>query len=302
MAMSFRNQSVDRAESFGESADNADEQRQAYTEPGPATPHVPSGKRASDTAPDAPEAPDAHDVGTLHWRARGRTAGRRRTDLFPHDQVRLERAVAGERVRMATEFHDSIGASLAAIKYGAEFALQQLKSGDHAQALTMLNDVVGGLAATLKDMRQIEEAVHEPPRRTMPTVARIYMRCSFFETLHPDIRLVREFDIRETDITPDVGEQLFLILKEAMANAVKHGKPAHLQVSLRRTHDCLHLVVEDDGGGFEPDAVAQAGLGLNSMRQRALQSGGTLNIESIPGRGTRIDAKWRCPPPEAGAR
>jgi two-component system, chemotaxis family, CheB/CheR fusion protein len=80
---------------------------------------------------------------------------------------------------------------------------------------------------------------------------------------------------------------LYRIAQEAITNAVKHAKASQIGVSLRREGGDLRLVVEDNGVGFRPKPRSK-GLGLHIMRYRAGVLGGTLEIDSEPGKGTRI--------------
>jgi signal transduction histidine kinase len=68
---------------------------------------------------------------------------------------------------------------------------------------------------------------------------------------------------------------------------VRHSAASRVDVRLPRLDDRLRIVVEDDGVGFDPAAEA-AGSGLASMRRRARDSGGTLRVETAPGRGARV--------------
>jgi signal transduction histidine kinase len=74
-----------------------------------------------------------------------------------------------------------------------------------------------------------------------------------------------------------------------LQNIVKHAHASHVWVSLDAQDSDVVLSVEDDGAGFQPGAVrGTGGLGLISMEERARLAGGTLSIESAPGKGTRI--------------
>jgi signal transduction histidine kinase len=95
-------------------------------------------------------------------------------------------------------------------------------------------------------------------------------------------------DVGETPgFGPDRTLQVYRILQEACTNALKHGHPNRIAVTLRRGRDGgVLLSLEDNGPGFDP-AAASAGRGLANMRHRAARIGADLVIESGPG-GTRI--------------
>jgi two-component system sensor histidine kinase UhpB len=82
----------------------------------------------------------------------------------------------------------------------------------------------------------------------------------------------------------------FRVVQEAMTNAARHGDPSKVHISLNCEGGWLTLEIADDGNGFDTNAV-RAGLGLRGMRERMTLVGGSLNIESHPGIGTRVVAQ-----------
>jgi signal transduction histidine kinase len=89
-------------------------------------------------------------------------------------------------------------------------------------------------------------------------------------------------------LEPTVTVGVYRIVQEALANAARHsGAPvAHVWVSARA--GLLSVVVADEGGGFDPAAAVDPGIGLAGMYERAELLGGHLSIHSAPGRGTRV--------------
>ena len=76
------------------------------------------------------------------------------------------------------------------------------------------------------------------------------------------------------------------ILREAVSNSLRHGRARQIILRAARSDDTLALSVQDDGAGFTPSPGA--GHGLGNMRARAVRLGGKLEVESTPGKGTRI--------------
>ncbi|MCX7839057.1 MAG: GAF domain-containing sensor histidine kinase [Anaerolineae bacterium] len=96
-----------------------------------------------------------------------------------------------------------------------------------------------------------------------------------------------------TELDPHIATTVFAIIEEAINNARKHGKGAPIQVSLQRQNNSLVAIVQDQGPGFDLDAVEKsygqrASLGLQNMRERAKLIDGNLNILSAIGHGTRV--------------
>ena len=85
-------------------------------------------------------------------------------------------------------------------------------------------------------------------------------------------------------------------MREAVRNAVKHRMLAH-RGGPRGTRRGVHGLVEDDGEGFDPEAVEEAtpswGVGLGSMRERLEMLGGSLRVDSEPGAGTKVEVRFR---------
>jgi PAS domain S-box-containing protein len=89
--------------------------------------------------------------------------------------------------------------------------------------------------------------------------------------------------------TLDVEETLYRIAQEALHNVVKHAGARAVLVRVAAAGEEVHLLVTDDGRGFDPDAVPDGHLGLAGMRSRAERLGGRLEVTSSPGRGTTIE-------------
>jgi signal transduction histidine kinase len=89
---------------------------------------------------------------------------------------------------------------------------------------------------------------------------------------------------------PELEREVFRIAQEALQNALRHAEAAQLRLRLAATDGLLELTVSDDGVGFDPaaPAIRSRRLGLTSMEERAHGLGGTLTIDSKPGRGTTV--------------
>jgi len=93
-----------------------------------------------------------------------------------------------------------------------------------------------------------------------------------------------------------VETALYRIMQEALSNVARHAGARHVHVQLDRFGAMVSMLVSDDGIGFDPDrppapATAAHGLGIHTMRERALVLNGTLTIQSAPGRGTRVSVE-----------
>jgi signal transduction histidine kinase len=100
-------------------------------------------------------------------------------------------------------------------------------------------------------------------------------------------------------LTPRLAEQLFRITQEAVTNVLRHAKAAHIHIEGGATDQAYLLAVEDDGVGFDPQAVRRGALGLVGMRERARLAGGECRWVTPRFGGTRVEI--RLPLTEARA-
>ena len=91
-------------------------------------------------------------------------------------------------------------------------------------------------------------------------------------------------------LEPEARLAVFRIVQEALGNSAKHARARQVEISLEVTDDRLEVEIHDDGRGFEdPDPdTDREGLGLSGMLDRAAHAGGTLQVDSRPGEGTRV--------------
>ncbi len=101
-----------------------------------------------------------------------------------------------------------------------------------------------------------------------------------------DVRFSGEIS---SDIPEEAALACYRIVQESLTNIIRHAKAMEVKVHLSRLQNAIRIDVEDNGVGFEPERMKKT-TGLTGMRERALALGGEFNIESIPGKGTHINA------------
>jgi PAS domain S-box-containing protein len=201
-----------------------------------------------------------------------------------HHRAR-EAAVLEERARLARNLHDSVTQQLYSLTLLAEGWRRLSAAGrlpDVDQPLAELGEIA---RQALKEMRLLVYELRPPDLERLGLRAALEMRLAAVERragVEAHLQ-VDEFG----DLPPAVQEELFRIAVEALNNALKHAGAASVTVVLRAAGNRLELEVADDGSGFDPLATT-AGLGLETMRERAENLGGELAIHSAPGAGTRV--------------
>ena len=118
-----------------------------------------------------------------------------------------------------------------------------------------------------------------------------------FEQDNAHCRLDLPHDLPARSLPPEMRHNIFLIVKEALTNALKHAGATEVRVQAKASGDLLEFSVQDNGHGFDfetPQAPSK-GNGLGNMRRRAEAMRGTLAIRSNSGQGTTVRLEVRLP-------
>jgi signal transduction histidine kinase len=199
----------------------------------------------------------------------------------------LRRVVAGqevERRRLARELHDETGQALTSILLGLRAVDEAGRGEGVTNAVAELRELV---VATLQDVRRL--AVQLRPKALddfglVPALERLVQTFSESSGIEVDL----EAQLSETRLPSEVETTLYRIVQEALTNVVKHAEANKVSILLVRRDGAVTAVIEDNGRGFEPDAVKTDSLGLDGMRERAELHDGRLTIETSPGSGTTL--------------
>jgi signal transduction histidine kinase len=197
-----------------------------------------------------------------------------------------------ERRVVAKELHDSIGASLAAIKYAVEGRLMGMPEAPPEDVIS-LEKVVEHLNETIQEVRRISASLRPAMIDDLGLLSTIEWFCRNSGEMYADTRIATRLEVGEYDIPQPSKIVIYRVLQEAVNNALKHSGAATVLVRLAKTDDRIRLCVEDDGCGFDPgqaeiDCDALSGFGLEGMHDRAAMVGGRLSIDSRPGQGTSV--------------
>jgi signal transduction histidine kinase len=194
-------------------------------------------------------------------------------------------AALEERQRLARELHDSVSQALYGIALGARTARTQLDR-EPAKAVEPVEYVLSLAEAGLAEMRSLIFELRPESLESEGLVAAIRKHAAAQEARHG---MAVRCDLGdEPDISPDVREAAYRIVREALTNTLKHSKAANVRIRLAVADGRLRAEVADDGIGFDPDRDYAGHLGLRSMRERAAKLGGELRIESRQGSGSRV--------------
>jgi signal transduction histidine kinase len=197
-------------------------------------------------------------------------------------------AALEERQRLARELHDSVSQALYGVALNASAADELFESApDRARGL--LRDVLRLADAGLAELRALIFELRPESLEREGLVGALEKQAAAVQARHGvHVRLEVQ---REPDLSQPVKEALYRVAQEALHNAARHARAQTLNVALELADHEVRLVVADDGRGFDPHGEFPGHLGLQSMRERTAGAGGTLDIESAPGAGTRLSAR-----------
>lgn len=210
------------------------------------------------------------------------------------ERARLENEILEignrEKLRVGQDLHDSLGQKLTAAVFLSRALSEKLDSGvtvekEEARKINvLLKEAVSQVRRLARGLAPVElgdVGLDGALEQLVNDVQEAYgLTCVF-----RDHGLARH-------IKGKTAIHLYHIAQEALNNAARHGNPSRLDMTLTadETHGCL--AVEDDGKGFDAQALQGHGMGLQIMRHRATMIGGTLEIGNRPGRGTRIACRF----------
>ena len=220
-----------------------------------------------------------------------------------------QRAVERERSRIARDIHDDLGASLTRITLLSQPARRPSEPPDPSAA---------NLQQIYQTARQLTRAMDEivwavsPQHDSLDSLAAYLGKFAqdFLSGAGLRCRLQFPLELPARPVTAEVRHNLYLALKEALHNVLKHARATEVRVALEPAADGFTLVASDNGCGFDPRQAPTAtapdrpaaGRGLANMRQRLAEIGGNCTITSAPGEGTQVRFHWRAAPAGSGGK
>jgi PAS domain S-box-containing protein len=203
-----------------------------------------------------------------------------------------------ERQRIAGELHDDLGQNLLIVKNKLLFALRAAMN--HQDPTQKIEEAMGLISQALQDVRTISHNLR--PHQLDELGLEICLE-GLVRRLGQSSRLAVDCEVArlESPVPPEVAINLYRITQESLSNILKHAGANRVTLSLAMGEGCLRLCIEDDGKGFNPGPFLKGtqpeeGFGLKVMSERAHMLGGALEVDSGPGRGTRLTvilpAEW----------
>jgi signal transduction histidine kinase len=205
-----------------------------------------------------------------------------------------ERAIERERVRISQDMHDEVGAQLTEIGILSELAKHDLRNpeaiGEQVQKIADTSrEAMANIGEIIWAINPKNDSLEDLVAYTRESVSRFTaasgIRCSF---LAPKI-------LPSMGFTANVRRNLYLAVKEAVHNIVKHSGAREVRIEFSVRPESVSIFIEDDGRGFDASQASRFGNGLSNMQRRMNDIGGTFSVESGPSRGTIVKLVYSPP-------
>jgi signal transduction histidine kinase len=193
-------------------------------------------------------------------------------------------ASASERARIARELHDAVSQDLFSLRLLAGGLRKALPAGSplRPQAETMEQTAT----ATMHEMQALLLELRPVALEAAGLVPALEELC---DTYRERLGVTIDADLEPVELASPAEHAVLRVVQEALANAVKHAQPTRIRLRLSQQDGQVAVTVADDGGGFDPSLAEQRhGMGLGLMQQRVAELGGSLQLDSTPGRGTSV--------------
>lgn len=197
------------------------------------------------------------------------------------------------RTQIAMDLHDDIGSSLTSLSFMSNLAIQRTEDRTPREEISPLLQEIGSMSSELVDnMLDIVWSVDPKQDSVGSVISRLQ---AFYQRLN-DASEISVFwkvddDVKKIALPPRSRRNLYLILKEAINNAIKYSGASKIDVAMTQDLVMLHVIVQDYGNGFNLNEV-KSGYGLRTMKERAEESGAEFEIRSSVGSSTTIYIKW----------
>lgn len=218
----------------------------------------------------------------------------RRTAEAQLEEIRrlLARSRESERMRLAHELHDGPMQELATLGFELTWACKKLGDSPVVSEITSIRDRMRGVNLVL---RNFAGDLRPPLLDSFGLVAALDGLIEQLQQRSPELAVTASLPEEEAELDDEVNLAIYRICQQALHNIQRHAEATAVRVALSVTPEAVELTVEDNGHGFETPAtwveLAREGhMGIVGMEERARALGGSLSLQSEPGRGTRLSA------------
>jgi signal transduction histidine kinase len=217
---------------------------------------------------------------------------RRKQKTIKEEELQTQKEA--ERIRIARDMHDEVGAGLTRIVMRSEQVKSHLLSGKELK-----NGIVETFEKMSAESRLLSHNLGEiiwalNPKNDSSDELFSYIRNYAFDYLDEagiSCKINFPEQIPVLAVSPDIRRNVFLMVKESLNNIVKHSMATHAELTLKLSEKHFSLVLKDNGKGTDNDFLTATGNGLKNMKKRIEEAGGKSIFISEPGKGTEVHAE-----------
>jgi len=199
--------------------------------------------------------------------------------------IALKEAEEKERKRIAADLHDNIGAYASAISAG----IDEIESKKLITDGSSISNLKNNATEIITSLRDTIWAFNKESITLTGISDRIKAYTQKIQPAYPQIRISLEENInKEKQLSPVQALHIFRIVQEALQNALRHSNCSEVLINIASHDGLTSIAVEDNGKGFDPEKVQNAGNGLINMKTRSVESGYTISFEKNTPTGAKV--------------
>lgn len=209
------------------------------------------------------------------------------TEKVEIQESRIQEIISQERNRLARELHDSVSQQLfaASMMMSAINEAKQPSDDPETKQLKMVEEIIHQSQLEMRALLLHLRPVALKNKSLQEGIKELLME------LTQKVPMKIQWKVEPFSLDKGVEDHLFRILQESVSNTLRHSKASKLEVLLIKRDDLIIMRVADNGIGFQTDETKAGSYGLQTMRERALEVGGTLKVVSIKNKGTRLEVR-----------
>jgi signal transduction histidine kinase len=201
-------------------------------------------------------------------------------------QLEMRHAIERERLRISQDMHDDIGSILTRVSILSDVGQSETDAEKAGPQFERIGTQVRAAVVALDEIVWATNPGDDNLPRFAEYVGRFADEC--FE--NSSVRCWQEVptDLPKLPLRADIRHNVFLAIKEALNNVLKHSNAPEVWLRLKLLDSSIRVEVEDNGCGFKPEAASAGGNGVRNMQSRLAECGGRAELSSTPGKGTTI--------------
>ena len=201
----------------------------------------------------------------------------------------LVQAQEEERKSISRDLHDEVGQHLTALRMELG-SLEQLKTAPQERFLERLNEIKSLAEETLRGVRDMAMGLRPSMLDELGLEPAVEWQAREFSR-RSGLPVSMQIDGQLEHLSEPYRTCIYRVVQEALTNCARHAKAQTVRIAVHGRPDRVFFTVQDDGIGFEVDAMRIRGLGLIGMEERARELGGTVSVHSQPGKGTLVQVE-----------